>query len=247
MFTKKGVIAQGCSWEDAHSFNNVLKEFLSLEGELFSDDVAYSEYRVSENLYIFSKSLFLRLSELGNSIPVLFNEGHIVSTLIIARAIFETDLFLTDFEKQIKRIVDLDKVKNNVSTDHIDVSKIDDLVLQKMFSTRRSDLLEDEEFIKFEFTNIKTLIEKHSKDDFKNTLYEYETLCEYTHPNVLGHLLAYTKTDLNTGLMKFEKTFAHEKGIFQLLKLAFLNLQKSGFTLKLLVLDAEFLRDRLKT
>lgn len=222
MFTKEGILIQGCSWEQAEKLNSFLIKLEKLKASDFYNSENFQNYKTAYNLFLLSKAYLWRLVDLGQSASFLFNNKRIMASLIISRSLMETTVALGDIQKQIQNFI----LKGNFEG-------ADSFIIEKMFSTRRTDFLE--EMPELRATNIVTLISKIEKE----AKYEYEVLSEYSHPNAQGHFLGYSDTNFSTGEVKFSELSANKHGIFHLIRLAFYGLEISRINLEALKISLE--------
>lgn len=237
MFSKSGVLAQGCSWEKADALNGILRDFDALEAELFGEDESsFVSNNAAKNLYVLSKVAFFRLKEISYSVTTLFNQGHLVSSLILVRSMFETSVFVMDLEAALR------PYSQKHSLEEYDNGIVEEQIYQRMFATRRKDHLEDDLLKSYAAVNIKTMIERNfDSDDLRDVDCFYSQLCEFTHPNVAGLLLAYSKLDMGTSVLDFDKILASEKGLFDLVRLGFYELRNAAVSLEICVTVANIL------
>lgn len=156
---------------------------------------------------------------LADGCAAAWNAGNFLAAVLCARAIMETAAVLYDFHARLRALCEAG-----------DFSAVDDLVMNRIFSTRLTDWEDQGAGVKA--VNILTVVEKVDKD-IKGTFCHYEYLSEMCHPNSLGHNLMFGNLNCDTGVVSLSDVasldkahFSHVFGAFFLINLVELYLQK---------------------
>jgi hypothetical protein len=140
--------------------------------------------RVPSKVLLYREALIWRTEELARTACVHYTQAHLAAALTLTRAAVE-GAAATWYLK--------DLVEKTVGTR--DLAKLDDTIMRLMFGSRN-------EITDIEAINVITFVDRAEKDvpGFKKN---YETLCEFAHPNWSGTSLLFSRIDHERVLVEF--------------------------------------------
>jgi hypothetical protein len=152
--------------------------------------------RISWKIETFVEAVIYRLVSLGHGAALNWNSGNALPAFLCSRAAVETCALLFEFQQNL--IVLLEKE---------DLGAIDDLVMNRMFSSRDAEWVKESPTLSA--INVLTFINKFN-DKVSGIRSYYDRLSERCHPNSFGHHQLFTRTDHDTGVVTFDATKAKD-------------------------------------
>ena len=186
-FDQKAVEAVGEDWPDIEEFNQTLERLRKRRLSSIRPEGVAAESKVVWKISSFIQVVLYRIVMLADGCADAWNARNVLAALLCSRAIMETSAVILDFEIQLKRFCG-----------DSNFSAIDDLVMNRTFSTRQEDW--HKEGSGLAAVSVLTLIDKMDKT-IEGARQHYDFLSEMCHPNSMGHNFMFGKLDTQTAVV----------------------------------------------
>lgn len=173
----------------------------------------YLDSKLAWKVGTYREAVLYRLVALCESLALNWNVQNMLGCNLAARALVETSALLLDFEHELSKVVGTN-----------DLGAVNDLVTNRLFSTREKKWLEDHP--EAQAVNVLTLIDKLDRRLLKGARRVYDLLSESCHPNYLGHQAMFGTLDTDTGVTVYSTSKdlqGHRHAIFVSMLLVMLN------------------------
>jgi hypothetical protein len=142
---------------------------------------------------VYQQAILYRVVMLARGVRLAWNAQNILLSFLAARALMETLAVFDDLEGELSSTAECE-----------DLEATDRLVMNRTFSTRDGELLQDHpELLAI---NVLTFIDKLEQRYGIPIRNHYNSLSERCHPNSAGHHQMYSTTDRTNGTVTFSET-----------------------------------------
>jgi hypothetical protein len=153
-------------------------------------DEPYCESKIAWNVAVFSNAMVHRFTSLAESVALSWNNSHMLSAVLNARAMSETVAIYWEFSQQFSKV-----------SKTLDFEAINKLAMNYLFSTRDEELLKDAPELKArQVLNAIDLVDKTLIAGFRS---HYDRLSEFCHPNSMRHRGLFSTLDKTSGITAF--------------------------------------------
>jgi len=150
----------------------------------------FARSKLAWKLAILQESFLQRAVMLAHGVALTWNAGNLVTSILAARALFESVVLVEDCHGRIDAFLKAE-----------DLGGINQLLENQTFATRDAEWLAQHP--ESQAINILTLIDKFDKRIFPGAREHYDSLSERCHPNSRGHFGMFASLDRSSGTVTF--------------------------------------------
>jgi hypothetical protein len=198
-FNRSAIKASGESWEDVRRFNAALRSLQKCRKTKVERTGHLAASKIAWKAAVLQQALLYRVIELGAGCAKMWNLGNVLCSVIAARALLETIALILDFEA---------KLQSHAAANNFEA--MDSLITSNTFATRSDDLIA--EHPELEAKNVLTYIDRLGKK-VPGIRTHYLHLCEWSHPNGIGHYFTFGTLDHETGTVAFSTKKLYDKNL----------------------------------
>ena len=180
-FNQEAVELVGEDWARIEPFNEVLERLKKRKLTAIKPEGDAARSKVVWKIIGFEQVILYRIVMLADGCADAWNAHNPLASVLCARAVIEATAIALDFEEQLARFCN-----------QRDFDAIDNLVMNRTFSTRLKHWLEGDAGV--ESINVLTIINKLDKK-IRGVRAHYDGLSEICHPNYLGHYAFFGSLD----------------------------------------------------
>lgn len=140
----------------------------------------------------FQQSVLYRVVSLASGIACLWNAANYLTSMVAARALFETLVLIEDFAGRLDAQLAAE-----------DLESIDSLVMNRTFATRDAEWIVEHPESKS--LSILTLIDRLDKSKMSGIRRHYDSLSEKCHPNSAGHHQMFSTLNRTTRIVSYSE------------------------------------------
>lgn len=204
-FQKDLCESAGIDWTKAQETNVALDELARSRVAKIELDHTLIKSKVAWKFAVLRQALTYRLVDLGEATIEAWNNDNRLSSVVLARAFFETVAIVHSVTMRMQKAVD-----------SRDIAVLDDLAMQESFGSRSPEWVEE---TGLKSTNVLTALDHMSREiDFARDF--YESISETAHPNSFGTQQFYATTDRENIVVHFSRAKRDRAAIFAQINVA---------------------------